>query len=452
MKKILTLTLFLFCLAPVFAQSAEKELEFYKSEINKADKRQLSSLEWDLNSWLERNYSLPSAPDAMLQKARVEYLDKEYTRAYLTLLKYAYEFPTKKLPKDFVNQVVTEFPSKKQMQLMQALAPKNLPQATEDRLNMFFTAANKLELRDANEHLLKDYDLFFMRFPGYENLDKIELLLGDSYRNDGNYFAALSKYDKVWQIYPSTKYKAAALRMKGDIYAGELKDYEKARSYYTQVLKEFPSSVEIPTAYKHLAFLEANTKNYESALDNAQKAYEGYLKEGQKLEAYNALMFKAEVQEKNLKNYNSAVETLRVAADILADKEQYYVEAKQKEAKIQAKKLKDNYAEREVMEEIAIKYPNTENGVEALYRAAELTEKFGETAKAKEIYNRVILNRPQSPVAIKAQKKINSAERAAARAKIKAAKDAEKVQAPAKFSAPAASPEVETIEDIEIID
>jgi len=420
MKKIITLTLFLFCLAPIFAQSAEKELEFYKNEINIADKRQLPSLEWDLNSWLERNYSLPSAANAMIQKAKVEYLNKRYVPAYLTLLKYVYEFPAKKLPKDLVNQIIAEFPNKQQIELMQALTPKNLPQQTEDRLNMFFTAANKLNLKGANEHLLKDYSMFFARFPGYENRDKIELLLGDSYRNDGDYFAAISKYDKVWKIYPSTKYKAASLRMKGDIYASELKNREKARGYYKQVLDDFPNSVERSTTYKHLAFLEADDKNYETAMDYAQNAYTGYLKDGQKLEAYNALMFKAEVQEKNLKNYTSAVETLRTAAELMPADEKYYVEAKQKEAQIQAKRLKDNYAERDVMEEIAVRFPNSESGVEALYRAAELTEKFGETDKAKEKYNRVILNRPQSKMAIKAQKRVNSLDKAAAKAQLKA--------------------------------
>lgn len=419
MKKIITLTLFLFCLAPLFAQSAEKELEFYKNEIDTANKKQLPSLEWDLNSWLERNYSLPSAPEAMIQKARVEYLNKKYTSAYLTLLKYAYEFPTKKLPTDLASQIVVEFPTGRHMELMQALAPKNLPQTTEDRLNMYFTTANKLNLKDSNKHLLKDYDLFFARFPAYENKDKIELLLGDSYRNDGNYFAALSKYDKVWKIYPSTKYKAASLRMKGDIYASELKDYEQARSFYNQVLNDFPNSVETSTVYKHLAFLEADEKNYESSVEKAQKAYEGYLKDGQKLEAYNALMFKAEIQEKNLVNYNAAVESLKTAADLMPAQEQYYVEAKQKEAKIQAKRLKDNYAERNVLEEIAVRFPNSESGVEALYRAAELTENFGEISKAKDKYSKVILNRPQSKIAIKAQKRINSIDKAIAKGKLK---------------------------------
>ena len=413
MRKITTLILFLFCLIPLFAQSAEKELDFYKNEIDNADKKQLPSIEWDLNSWLELNYSLPAASDAVLQKAKVEYLNKQYVHAYLTLLRYAYDFNTKKLPTDFASQVVVELPKKQQHQLMQTLAPKNLPQTTEDRLNMFFTAANKLNLRDSHSHLLKDYAMFFVRFPGYENKDKIELLLGDSYRNNGEYLAALSKYDKVWKIYPSTKYKAAALRMKGDIYASELKDFEKAKGYYNRVLNDFPNSVEIPTVHKHLAMLEASMINYDLAIDNAQKAYEGYLRHGQKLEAYNALMFKAEVYEKNLKNYNSAVETLKVAANLMPSQEQYYVEAKQKEAQIQAKKLKDNYAERDVWEEIAVRFPNTENGVEALYRAAELTEKFGENAKAREKYSRVILNLPQSKTAVKAQKRINSLDKSA---------------------------------------
>lgn len=425
MKRIITFTLCLFCLTALFAQSADKELEFYNKEANKTDKKQLLiSLDWDLYSWLERNYALPSAPKAMLLKAEIEYKAKQYTAAYLTLLKYAYEFPNQKISKDLADKIIEEFPTKQQAKLLQALTPKNLPQATEDRLNAYFTTANKLEIKNAQDYLLKDYALFFERFPIYENKDKIELLLGDTYRNSGNYLAALSKYDKVWEIYPSTKYKAASLRMKGDIYASELKDHKLAREYYKRVLKDFPNSVEVPTVYKHLALLEEDEKNFDFATQYAQKAFEEYLKDGQKIEAFNSLMFKAEIQEKDLKNYNSAIETLKVAANIMPTQEDYYVEAKFKEAKIQAKNLKDPYAERAAMEEVAVNFPKTENGVQALYRVAELSESFGENAAAKDKYNKLILNRPQSKFAIKAQKRIKAIEKAEAKAAKDQAKNA----------------------------
>ena len=86
MRKITTLILFLFCLIPLFAQSAEKELDFYKNEIDNADKKQLPSIEWDLNSWLELNYSLPAASDAVLQKAKVEYLNKQYNADFISVM------------------------------------------------------------------------------------------------------------------------------------------------------------------------------------------------------------------------------------------------------------------------------------------------------------------------------------------------------------------------------
>ena len=448
MKKIITFTLCLFCLTTLFTQSAEKELKFYEQEAANAEKKQfLIAIDYDLDSWLERNYALPSASKAMLLKAEVEYKAKQYTAAYLTLLKYAYEFPNEKMPKDLVGKLMEEFPTKQQAELTRALAPKNLPQITEDRLNAYFSAANQLELKNAQDYLLKDYTLFFTRFPAYENKDKIELLLGDTYRNSGNYLAALAKYDKVWQIYPSTKYKAASLRMKGDIYASELKDRQLAREYYKRVLKDFPNSVEVPTVYKHLALLEEDEKNYASAVEYAQQAHEGYLKDGQKLAAFEALMFKAEVQEKDLKNYNSAVETLKAAAEIMPAQEQYYVEAKQKEAQIQAKKLKDNYSERSVMEEIAVRFPKTENGAQALYRVAELTEDFGELKSAKDKYNRVILNRPQSKMAVKAQKRIKAIERAEA----KTAKESAKTGQPQSktVAKPAQQVTEETTEQIE---
>ena len=420
----------MFCLTTLFAQSAEKELAFYKQQAIKADegllknterKQLFSVLEWDLNSWLERNYALPSAPEAMILKAQIEYQANNYTAAYLTLLKYAYEFPSRQTDKDLAAKIINEFPNKQQEVLKKSLVTKSLPPLAEDRLSLFLAQANKLNLKNSQEYLLREYSLFFNRFPAYENNDKVELLLGDLYRNNGNYSAALGKYNKVLEIYPSTKYKAASVRMMGDIYASELKNYNLAKEHYERVLAEFPNSVEIPTVYKHLAFLEAENKNYAAAVENAQKAYDEYLKDTQKAEAYDALIFKAEVEEKNLKNYNSAVKTLRTAAEIMPLQEQYFVGAKQKEANIQAKKLKDNYAERDVLEEIAVRFPNTEDGVQALYRAAELTEKFGDTEKAKGKYHQVILNRPQSKTAVKAQKRITSIEKAAAKtAKVQA--------------------------------
>lgn len=424
MKKLILFTLCLCAFTAVFAQSAEDELSFYKKSASSAEKRALlTALEWDLNSWLERNPDSELVADALLTKAKVEYKARQFTASYLTILRYVYEFPDRQLNKDVVNRILVEFQSKQQEDLVKALKPKNLSEATEDRLSAYFTITNSLNLRNSLDYMLKEYNSFFARFPEYENKDKIELLLGDLYRNNGNYLAALSKYDKVWQIYPSTKYKAASLRMKGDIYASEIRDYELAKEYYKRVLKEFPNSVEVPTVYKHLALLEAENRNYATAVENAQNAYEGYLQDGQKVRAYEALMFKAEVQEKDLRNYNDAVKTLQVAAEILRGEEPFFVEAKEREAYIQAKNLKDHYAERAVLEQIALEYPKTESGVQALYRVAELSEDFGETESAKEKYNQVILNRPQSKVAVKAQKRIKAIEKAAAKAAQKAERE-----------------------------
>lgn len=424
MKKLILFTLCLCAFTSVFAQSAEDELSFYKKSASSAEKRALlTALEWDLNSWLERNPDSELVADALLTKAKVEYKARQFTASYLTILRYVYEFPDRQLNKDVVNRILVEFQSKQQEDLVKALKPKNLSEATEDRLSAYFTITNSLNLRNSLDYLLKEYNSFFARFPEYENKDKIELLLGDLYRNNGNYLAALSKYDKVWQIYPSTKYKAASLRMKGDIYASEIRDYKLAKEYYKRVLKEFPNSVEVPTVYKHLALLEAENRNYATAVENAQNAYEGYLQDGQKVRAYEALMFKAEVQEKDLRNYNDAVKTLQVAAEILRGEEPFFVEAKEREAYIQAKNLKDHYAERAVLEQIALEYPKTESGVQALYRVAELSEDFGETESAKEKYNQVILNRPQSKVAVKAQKRIKAIEKAAAKAAQKAERE-----------------------------
>ena len=76
------------------------------------------------------------------------------------------------------------------------------------------------------------------------NGDKVELWYGDLHRLNGNYLAAISQYKKAGELYPATPYKAASLRLIGDIYADNLKDTANATAYYTRVLREFPGSSE----------------------------------------------------------------------------------------------------------------------------------------------------------------------------------------------------------------
>ena len=53
-----------------------------------------------------------------------------------------------------------------------------------------------------------------------------------------------------------------------------LKNTEKATEAYTRVLREYEGSNEIGIVYKHMAIMDENNKNYDSALINYDKAIE----------------------------------------------------------------------------------------------------------------------------------------------------------------------------------
>lgn len=415
MKHTLTLVLFLSFTTFAFAQMPEKELSFYENQLEQAgakDYHFYDVLTYDLENWLQQNYALSSAEKALLLKAEVQQKNKKYVDSYLTLLRYVYEFPTKEKPQELLNNIIEEFSRNDREYLQKEFFVKVPPtMSIEERLSNYLGVANKLELDDSYEPLLKDYAMFLRRFPLYENKDKVELMLGDLFRQNENYSAAISQYAKVYEIYPSTKYKAAALRMKGDIYGGEMKDYEGAKNIYEEVLKVYPKSVEIPTVYEHYAILEEGHKNYDEAIDLATKSYNEYLKDNQKISAYNVLMFKSNIEEKRLKNYVAATKSLSMAADLVPTDEELYTDAKFKEASLYEDRLEDPYSYRSALEEIAIKFPETENGAKALFMAGEVSEDLEDYSKAKELYKKIIISSPASSYANKAQKRINSIEK-----------------------------------------
>lgn len=414
MKKLQYTTLFLvfsFCTLNIFAQNAVSEFTFYSKEKERQSDniKLLETLDRHLGAWLDKNYALPEADDALVLRAETEVLTKQYPKAYITLLRHKYEFPNSAnstKAKDLLMQVLNKMPKAQKQTLQKAYEIKSVPKNTEDRIAQFLSAATKLEIKGTYQPLNEQYESFFARFPVYDNKDKIELMIGDWERANKNYQAAIMQYKKVYDIYPSTKYKAASLRMLGDIYAGELKDYNQASYYYNNVLKNFPNSIEIATTYHHLAIMNENQKDYPSAVDNITKAAEVYLKNAQKDKAYGAYLYKAELQNKRLKNYAGAVDTLNQTAELFKTDANKFTDAKNQAAEIYSSKLKDKYGELAAYESITANYPDSALAPKAAYRSGEIYESLGQNDKAKEIYQKLIVKYPADAFATKAQKRL----------------------------------------------
>lgn len=410
MKKYLVLTGFLAFTLFVWAQNPTEELTFYQKQAQDASKQTQQELVNNLQSWLDANASLPAASKALILKANLEKNLKTYPDCLITLLRYKYEFsPIEKTNvQSVLKDGVKDFP-KNEQEIYNDLINRRVPQADlPNRLDNFLALATKANLKGTYQPLVKEYNSFFKRFKNYEELDRLELMYGDLHRNNKNPYGALMQYQKVWEVYPDTKYKAAALRMQGDVYASNLKDYEKAKTIYEKVLNDFPTSLERPTAYYHLAVMEESQREYNEAVDHLGFAARLYQEQGDNDSLYDVLNFKAAIQEKKLKDYEGAAQTLKETSALFKNNEQKYIQTQLKLADLYNSKLRDNVSERKAYEDILRTYPNSKQADKAVFEIATLAKEAGEYQMAANYLERLIVNNPSSEYAGKAQRQLNS--------------------------------------------
>ena len=240
MKKYLVLTSFLSFTLCVCAQKPIDELSFYQKQAQEATKQTQQELINNLDLWLDLNASLPEASKALILKGNLEKNLRNYPESIITLLRYKYEFSNEQ--RTNVQSVLQDFEKdfpKNEQAVYKDLIKQRVPQADlPKRLDTFLNLATKANLKGTYQPLVKEYNSFFKRFKDYGELDRMELMFGDLHRSNKNPYAALMQYQKVWEVYPDTKYKAAALRMQGDVYAGSLKDYEKAFKWFKLSFEE----------------------------------------------------------------------------------------------------------------------------------------------------------------------------------------------------------------------
>ena len=424
MKKIFLMPVFALLIAgAAFAQSADAELGFYKQQAAGDDKKLLAAVADNLFCWSARNYALPAAPSALMLKADTEIRIKSFPAAAITLLRYKYEYP-KSADKEALRAAfaqITQNIEKDKRDALDKLAAAAVNGApVEERLAAFLSEATKLDLKNTFAPLFAEYQNFFARFPAYGDKDRLELMLGDLYRQNKNYQAAIMQYQKVYEIYPSTKYKAASVRMSGDIYGGELKDYNKAMHYYETVLRDFPNSAERGITYNHMAILSENKKDYSGAVNYITSAADIYIKDNQAARAYAALLYKADLQENRLKDYAAAADTLKKTSEIFAKSQQKFVEVKLKAAAVYSKRLKDFYGQLAAYEAIIANYPAAPQTPQAMFDAAGIYEKLAKPQQAKALYQNLIVTHPAGELATRAQKRVDYIDKQAAKAAQKA--------------------------------
>ena len=129
------------------------------------------------------------------------------------------------------------------------------------------------------------------------------------------------------------------------------------------------------------------------------------------------MLFKADIQEKKLKDYQGAAQTLNQMSKIFAGKESTFEEVQFKLANLYDSKIKDPVLERKAYEDFIKAYPNSKKADKALFEAATLAKESGEYEIARNYLEKLIVNNPSSDYAGKAQRQLNSLHKKIAKSK-----------------------------------
>lgn len=414
MKKILLLILAAFCAPVLHAADAAAELEFYKKEIsafpadtNRETRAAAKALADGLNTWTAQNPASPAVKDAMLMQARLYLRAQENGYAAVTLFKLRNLYP--QMDTNLLNPLMAEAVQSVQANKRDTATKLFTTTLSSDeksnaqREAQALYGLSKLAGRGIYVPAAEAFESFFVRYPSYEENDKVELWYGDLHRENGNYLAAVSQYKKAADLYPDTPYKAASLRLIGDIYADNLKDTAAATAAYTRVLREFDGSSETGIVYKHMAILDENNKQYDSALINYDKAIELL---GATPAAYEAHRGKADVYVKT-KDYAAAYNGLIQTASLFGADEEKSTSTLREAAKIAKKHLRDNAKYTQALEKALLAHPAGPHAAQLMYDLGQAYETAGRNTQAVEMYKKLVINYPTDKLSSRAQGRLN---------------------------------------------
>ena len=396
------------------AQNEMTPLAFYKQQAdgltaatNRNQRAYAKTLADNLGTWIAQHLEDENTPQVLLTQARLYTLAQEKANALIALLKVSKLYPQVSLAnhkntiRDLL-QIVDE-PARSTDGMRAFSLSAGLESSWVEREAAVLFALSKLPGSTLYAPAAAAFESFFVRYPAYGQNDQVELWYGDLHRENGNYLAALSQYQKVAALYPLTPYRAASLRLTGDIYADHLNDTNRARALYNQVLQTYPDSNETGIVYKHLAILEENERNYDAALSYYDKAIRTL---GSSPAAFEAYTGKAGVYKKR-KDFDSAYRELQQASMAFAGDEQRRTQALLEAAQIARRNLHDDIKYTQSLEKILVTAPNNPRNDEIMYELGQAYERQNRTAQAMEMYRKLVLRHPDGKYAARAQGRIN---------------------------------------------
>lgn len=100
-----------------------------------------------------------------------------------------------------------------------------------------------------------EYKELVEKYPNFDRLDEVYWQMGSNAYIGGNYADAISAYQATLDRFPKSSFRVQAVFGLGTAYE-EMEDFPKARDYYTQVLRDYPSPGVVEVRLRGLAARE----------------------------------------------------------------------------------------------------------------------------------------------------------------------------------------------------
>ena len=380
------------------------EWEFLKANSESKDDDVAAAVLPQLSEWLKAYPESEYSEEAMLLKANLQLRLGDYRAAVVTLIRHTQEYPGSTLNEAALQQLNITIDKKLNKKVKGPLNDIAKAPASGDKAAALAAFVGRLADQFGEEfYAPEEFSAFSVRFPAYPGRDALQLSLGNLYARKGEYMLARLSYEKLIQVYPSSKYLVRAKRALGDVLANNLKDYLTAIKVYHDITVNFPGTDEAWAAYLQLPRLTEKQKQYARAVDVYEKIIALYPDTPEARDAYKSA---ARVLREDIKNPAKAVEVLNRLADKYKDEK--VIDELYLAAEIARKDLRDIEIEVKMYDRIAAEYEADPQAPKALYAAGDVYSKAKDSEKAREYYQKILEKYPDNPLSKKAEGRVAS--------------------------------------------
>ena len=185
----------------------------------------------------------PVGQEAKFKNARLSYFqgDFDWAKAQLDVLKAS----TSQL---FANDALN----------LRLLISDNLQNESDTSALRIYSRADMLLFKNQPENALISLDSINKQFPSNSLADDILMAKAKIYLKQNNFTSATSELQKIINDYSFDLWGDDALFMLAELYENNLKDNEKAKTYYQKIITDFPGSLYVVEARKRFRALRGD--------------------------------------------------------------------------------------------------------------------------------------------------------------------------------------------------